>query len=69
MVRNRYIIVSVTNDLCTDQRVAKVCQFLVDQGYKVTLVGRKLPSSWELMVPYTIKRFNLIFNNLFNFLS
>lgn len=62
MVRNRYIIVSVTNDLCTDQRVAKVCQFLVDQGYKVTLVGRKLPSSWELMVPYTIKRFNLIFN-------
>jgi len=62
MAKNRYVIVSVTNDLCTDQRVAKVCQFLVDQGYRVTLVGRNLPSSWELKVPYATKRFNLIFN-------
>jgi len=41
-------IVSVTNDLYTDQRVHKVCTFLSNQGYDVLLVGRKRKSSVEL---------------------
>ncbi len=37
--------VSVTNDLATDQRVIKVCDFLTRLGYKVTLIGIKKSSS------------------------
>ena len=54
-------IVSVTNDLLTDNRVDKVCRFLVDQGYSVTLVGRHVKNSLPLLDrPYVTKRFRLI---------
>jgi len=56
------IIVSVTNDLSTDQRVRKVCSSLQDIGYDILLVGRKLPGSMELHRDYDCKRMNLIFN-------
>ena len=57
-------IVSVTNDLYTDQRVHKVCVFLMEQGYDVLLVGRKLPSSLKLNDrPYRTKRLRLIFTS------
>ena len=55
-------IVSVTNDLYTDQRVHKVCTFLIQQGYDVILVGRKRKSSVELPArDYKTKRFKLLF--------
>lgn len=54
------IIVSVTNDLFTDQRVHKVCTFLHENNYDVLLVGRKLSSSQELAPrDYATKRFRL----------
>jgi glycosyltransferase involved in cell wall biosynthesis len=53
--------VSVTNDLYTDNRVNKICLFLMDQGYHVTLIGRvKADSSPLNDRPYATKRFKLL---------
>lgn len=61
MSRKR-IIVSVTNDLYTDQRVRKVCEFLCEHGADVTLVGRLLPNSKEMpATDYKTVRFPLWF--------
>jgi hypothetical protein len=56
------IIVSVTNDLTTDQRVAKICNTLIELNFDVILAGRKLGNSLPIQRPYTTKRFNLWFN-------
>ena len=56
-------IVSVTNDIYTDQRVRKICAFLHKKGYDITLVGRQLKNSQAVTDrPYSIKRFKLWFN-------
>ncbi|MDD3079131.1 MAG: glycosyltransferase family 4 protein [Paludibacter sp.] len=49
-------IVCVTNDLCTDNRVHKVCLTLQKCGYVVLEYGRLLPESKELNRPYLTKR-------------
>ena len=56
------VIVTVSNDLCTDQRVQKVCKSLIDRGHSVRLIGRVLPASLPLHLPYQTKRFKLWFN-------
>jgi glycosyltransferase involved in cell wall biosynthesis len=58
---SKRIAVLVSNDLSTDQRVAKVCAFLVDHGFQVTLLGRKLKNSLPIERPYAVKRFHLLF--------
>lgn len=56
------IVVSVTTDLVTDQRVYKVCNSLYTNGYDILLVGRKKKDSMPMDErPYKTHRFNLWF--------
>ena len=56
------IIMAVTNDLLTDQRVDRSCRALQEAGYEVTLVGRKLPTSEALEARnYRCVRMRLMF--------
>jgi len=61
------IIVSVTNDLVTDQRVHKVCATLSQNGYEVELVGRRFKKSESLHRQYGTRRMRLLFNKSFLF--
>jgi len=56
------IIVSVTNDLTTDQRVLKTCDCFNELGYDILLIGRKMKGSLPLTRPYKTFRFRLLFN-------
>lgn len=62
------IILTVTNDLTYDQRMHRICNSLVQAGYEVTLVGRKLPSSKPLTEkPFRQLRLQCFFNRGFAF--
>lgn len=54
-------IVTVTNDLSTDNRVHRTCTVLLELGYEVLLVGRVLPGSALLHRPYRARRMHLAF--------
>lgn len=61
------IILSVTNDLVTDQRVHRVCCSLLKLNHEVLLVGRVQKNSLPISRKYNTKRFNLWFNKGFLF--
>lgn len=68
MQKSRKIIVSVTSDLVSDNRVHKTCTTLSNNGFDVTLIGRKLINSLPIDTRiYKIKRFRLLFNKGFLF--
>jgi len=56
------VIVTVSNDLYTDQRVHKVCAFIEQQGYDVLLVGRIKKESKEIKRSYHTHRLKLRFS-------
>lgn len=62
------IIVCVTTDLVTDQRVNKVCTSLHNNGFDILLVGRQMRKSLPMTKrPYHTHRFNLFFEKGFLF--
>lgn len=61
------IIVSVTNDISTDQRVEKVCNTLYNAGYEILLIGRRNKNSAPIHRKYKTKRIKTIFKKSFLF--
>lgn len=57
------VVLVVTNDLVTDNRVNKIALSLLEMGFDVTLTGRDYPSTkTRLDRPYRTNRFHLWFN-------
>ncbi len=55
-------VVSVINDLVTDNRVKKSCLTLIECGYNVVLIGRELPNSMPIKdLPFATIRMRLLF--------
>ena len=61
------IVVSVSNDLVTDQRVAKICRTLHELDYEILLIGRKNYSPFVMNRDYKTKRMRMLFNKGFLF--
>lgn len=62
-LKNKIAIVTVSNDLATDNRVNRTCNVLSESGYNVLLVGRKRKDSISLRRQnYRCKRLNLLFD-------
>lgn len=61
------IILSVTNDLTTDQRIEKICATLVSNNFELLVIGRKLKTSIPISRKYKVHRMHLLFNNGFLF--
>ncbi len=62
------VIISVTNDLSTDQRVDKVANSLSKAGFSVLLVGRKVVDSIDIQNRlYPTHRFSMHFSKGFCF--
>jgi len=62
-LRVKIAIVTVSNDLATDNRVSKTCNVLIESGYTVLLVGRNRKNSLPLKPQnYGCKRLNLLFD-------
>ena len=60
---HKHIVFTVTNDLSYDRRMQRICKTLSQNGWRVTLIGRKLPSSIALtQQPYHQKRIKCFFN-------
>lgn len=67
MINKRKIIIAVTSDLTTDQRVLKVAGTFHRQGWEVMLIGRTLPDSKKLHTEFRHYRMRLFFTKGFLF--
>ncbi|MGZ8557501.1 MAG: glycosyltransferase [Chitinophagaceae bacterium] len=56
------LVFTVTNDLTYDQRMIRICTSLANNGYTITLVGRKMKDSKPIRtMPFRQKRLNCFF--------
>lgn len=53
------ILISVFNNLYTDQRVEKICRTLYENGYKIELIGNSWEGLPEISRPYPFTRIKL----------
>ncbi|GAO30523.1 glycosyltransferase [Geofilum rubicundum] len=62
-MKRKRIIITVSNNLVTDNRVTKLSGYLEDLGWKVLLLGRQWPGG-DIPAgrPGVIRRFKLLFN-------
>ncbi|TFH35448.1 MAG: glycosyltransferase, partial [Bacteroidia bacterium] len=64
----RRVLISVTSDVVTDQRVLKVAAEISATGADITIIGRKLPWSLECDgIPWKVTRYRMIFKKGFLF--
>ena len=62
MNRGKKILVLVSNDLATDQRVHRICSTIYKDNFRLELWGRERSNSLSLpMWPWKARRFNMIF--------
>ncbi|MEM6799882.1 MAG: glycosyltransferase family 4 protein [Bacteroidota bacterium] len=62
MQKKKYVILSVINDINGDQRLHRIASTLVEAGFELEIVGRKLPNSLPLADrPYKMHRMRLLF--------
>ncbi|MBK7667205.1 MAG: hypothetical protein IPJ32_07530 [Sphingobacteriaceae bacterium] len=60
--KHKTIIVSVINDLATDQRVLRTCSVLEEYGFEVILFGRELENSPSVShLAFKTKRVKMLF--------
>jgi glycosyltransferase involved in cell wall biosynthesis len=63
MMKSKRVLVSVSNDLATDQRVARACTTLCEMGFEVRLLGRLMKNSPALPhAAYSSHRMRLLFH-------
>ena len=67
MTKKKRVFVAVTNDVSTDQRVHKVCTYLITKGFEVLVYGRVLPNTISVERNYKIHRTKHWFNENFLF--
>ena len=67
MTKKKKIFVAVTNDIATDQRVDKVCRYLLGKNFSIQVYGRLLQNSYPIKRHYKVVRKKHIFNNNFLF--
>ena len=66
-MKNKKIFVAVTNDISTDYRVHKICNYLISKNYEVVVYGRTLSNTIGVNRVYDIVRVKHVFNNNFLF--
>lgn len=58
------VIISVINDIATDQRVRRTASVFSELNYQILIVGRKLPLSLPVydMTSLSVRRFSMPIN-------